>query len=70
MDLLLNGCYDLLERGYPELQPLFDKYAPPMSAEEDAEAERQTAEAMKQLFATRHQKPTKEASAKGSSRGK
>ena len=49
-DLLLHGCYDLLERGHPELQPIFDKYAPPLSEEEDAEADKQTGEMMKMLF--------------------
>ncbi len=54
VDLIVNGCYDLLERGYADLQPIFDKYAPPPeSKQEEAEAERQTSEAMKQLFAMR-----------------
>ena len=54
LDLMLNDCIDLLDRGHPELQPLFDKYAPPQpTEEEDAEADRQTSEAMKQLFTLR-----------------
>ncbi len=53
VDLLLNGCYDLLERGYADLQPIFDKYAPPELEEDEAEADRQTSEAMKQLFTMR-----------------
>lgn len=51
LDLLLNGCADLLERGHADLQPIFDKYAPPPpTAEEEAAADRQTSELMKQLF--------------------
>ncbi|AWM33301.1 hypothetical protein [Hymenobacter nivis] len=54
VDLLLDGCYDLVERGHPDLQPIFDKHAPPpASAEEEVEEERQTSEAMKKLFAMR-----------------
>jgi len=54
LDLLLNGCADLLERGHADLQPIFDKYAPPPpSAEEEAAADRQTSELMKQLFTQR-----------------
>lgn len=41
---------DLPERGFSDLQPIIDKYAPPLSPEEDAEADRQTAEMMKALF--------------------
>lgn len=55
--LITHGCYDLLDRGYADLEPIFDKHDPPLSAEEaaeaeaaDAEADRLTAEAMKQLF--------------------
>ncbi|HEX8426542.1 hypothetical protein [Hymenobacter sp.] len=57
VDLIVHGCYDLLDRGYADLEPIFDKYDPPLSPEEvvqaeaaNAEADRQTAEAMKQLF--------------------
>ena len=54
LDLMLDGCIDLLDRGHPELQPIFDKYAPPPpTEEEEAEADRQTSEAMKQLFTLR-----------------
>jgi len=56
-DLIVHGCYDLLDRGYADLEPIFDKHDPPLSEAEAAEAEaanaeadRQTAEAMKQLF--------------------
>lgn len=50
LDLMLDGCMDLLDRGHPELQPIFDKYAPPLSPEEDAQADREIAEAMKEMF--------------------
>ncbi|AMJ66836.1 hypothetical protein [Hymenobacter sp. PAMC 26628] len=55
LDLLLNACADLLDRGHADLQPIFDKYAPPpASEEEEADADRQTSEAMKQLFTLRY----------------
>ena len=54
LDLLLNGCIDLLDRGHADLQPIFDKHAPPpASAEEEAAADRETSEMMKQLFTLR-----------------
>ena len=52
-DLIGNGCADLVERGHPDLAPIIDKYAPPATPEEDAEADRLTAEAMKRLFTLR-----------------
>ena len=50
LDLMLNGCIDLLDRGHADLGPIFDKYAPPLSAEEDAQADKEIAEAMKEMF--------------------
>ena len=50
LDLMLNGCIDLLDRGHADLEPIFDKYAPPLSAEEDAQADKEIAEAMKEMF--------------------
>ncbi|GAA3982460.1 hypothetical protein [Hymenobacter antarcticus] len=50
LDLILDGFIDLLDHGHPELQPIFDKYAPPLSPEEDAQADREIAEAMKEMF--------------------
>lgn len=50
LDLMLDGCGDLLDHGHPELQPIFDKYAPPLSPEEDAAADREISEAMKEMF--------------------
>ena len=50
VDLIGSACYDLLERGHPELQPIMDKYAPPLTAEEEAEADKEISEAMKKLF--------------------
>ncbi|MBC8081813.1 MAG: hypothetical protein H7Z21_01255 [Hymenobacter sp.] len=51
VDLIVNGCFDLIERGYDELKPIFDKHEPQGYDEADAEADAQTAEMMKQLFA-------------------
>ena len=54
VDLIVNNCYDLLERGYPDLQPIFDKHSPPPpTAADEAEADLQTSEMMKQLFTLR-----------------
>ena len=54
IDLIVNNCYDLLERGYADLQPIFDKHCPPPETEvEEAEADRETSEMMKQLFTLR-----------------
>ncbi|QKG52269.1 J domain-containing protein [Hymenobacter sp. BRD67] len=50
VSLLLDGCYDLLQKGHPDLQPIFDKYEEPETPEEAAAADAQTAEMMKQLF--------------------
>ncbi|MGI4871572.1 MAG: hypothetical protein ACRYFX_10385 [Janthinobacterium lividum] len=48
--LLLDGCYDLLERGHADLQPIFDKYEDPMSEEEEKQADQEVAEMMKAMF--------------------
>lgn len=60
VDLIVNGCYDLLDRGYDDLTPIFDKHDPPLSAEEAAAAaeahtaaDAQAAEMMKQMFSQR-----------------
>jgi hypothetical protein len=47
-DLITHGCYDLLDKGHADLEPIFDKYDPPLSPEEAADA--QVAEQMKKLF--------------------
>ncbi len=47
---LVGQCADLLDRGHADLEPIIDKYAPPLTAEEEAAADQQTAEMMKQLF--------------------
>ncbi|MBT9391689.1 hypothetical protein KLP40_00825 [Hymenobacter sp. NST-14] len=39
VDLLLNGFFDLLDRGYDDLEAIFDKYDPPLTEAEAAEAE-------------------------------
>lgn len=56
-DLIVHGCSDLLDKGHADLEPIFDKHAPPLSAEEaseaeaaDAAADAQVAEQMKKLF--------------------
>ena len=57
VDIIAHGCADLLDRGHADLQPIIDKYDPPLSEEEAAEAEaadaeidQQAAEMMKQFF--------------------
>ena len=50
VDMIGSACYDLLERGHPELQPIMDKHAPPLTAQEEAEADKEISEAMKELF--------------------
>ncbi|MDJ0366982.1 hypothetical protein QMK33_17675 [Hymenobacter sp. H14-R3] len=50
-DLIAHGCHDLPQKGFPDLQPVIDKYtAPPPSAAEEAAADQATADMMKQLF--------------------
>ncbi|OWP63886.1 hypothetical protein CDA63_06645 [Hymenobacter amundsenii] len=39
VNLLLNGFFDLLDRGYDDLEAIFDKYDPPLTDQEAAEAE-------------------------------
>ena len=48
--LLLDGCYDLLEMGHPDLQPIFDKYEAPETPEQAAAADTEVAELMKEMF--------------------
>ncbi|WP_258048907.1 hypothetical protein [Hymenobacter sp. NBH84] len=57
VDIIVYGCVDLLDWGYDDLEPIFDKHDPPLSAEEAAEveaanveADAETAEMMKALF--------------------
>ncbi|RIY08786.1 hypothetical protein D0T11_13710 [Hymenobacter rubripertinctus] len=57
VDLLLNGFFDLPNRGYTDLEAIFDKYDPPLTGEEAAAAEAanaaadaQEAELMKGFF--------------------
>ncbi|GAA4000061.1 J domain-containing protein [Hymenobacter fastidiosus] len=50
VDLIVQGCHDLPDRGYTDLQPILDKYAPPLSEEAGAEADLQISEMMKQLY--------------------
>ncbi|TDN40454.1 J domain-containing protein [Hymenobacter sp. UV11] len=50
VSLLLDGCYDLPQKGHPEIQAILDKYEEPETAEEAAAADAETAEMMKQLF--------------------
>ena len=45
VDLLLNGFFDLLDRGYNDLEAIFDKYDPPLTEAEAAEAEAASAAA-------------------------
>ncbi|KAJ8604028.1 hypothetical protein MRB53_041954 [Persea americana] len=48
--LISEACYDLPQKGHPELQPLIDKYAPPPTKEEAQAADREAAERMKDYF--------------------
>lgn len=47
---LIGHCADLLDRGHADLEPIIDKHAPPFTEEEEAAADQQTSEMMKQLF--------------------
>ena len=50
-DLIGYACADLPEKGFPEVQPIIEKYAgPPPSEEEERELDLQTSEMMKALF--------------------
>lgn len=60
-DLIVHGCYDLLDKGHADLEPIFDKHDPPLSPEEAAEADAadvaadaQVAEQMKALFSQQY----------------
>lgn len=53
-DLIGEQSADLPERGFADLQPIIDKYAPPPTPEEDAAAERETSEMMKQIFTAQY----------------
>ncbi len=49
--LMLEGCIDLLDRGYEDLKPVFDKHSPPPpSPDEEAELDREASEMMKKIF--------------------
>ncbi|NVO85321.1 hypothetical protein [Hymenobacter terrestris] len=57
VDLVVDKCADLLDRGYDDLAPIFDLLDPPPTPEEaaaleaeDADLEAQTAEMMKQMY--------------------
>lgn len=57
VDLVVDKCADLLNRGYADLEPIFDKLDPPPTAEdaaalaaEEADLNAQTAEMMKQML--------------------
>ena len=54
VDIIGEACADLLERGHADLQPIIDKYAPPFTEEEEAAADKQTSELMKQLFSLQY----------------
>ena len=49
-DIIGIQCADLLTRGHADLQPVIDKYAPPLTEAEEAAADGQVSEMMKQLF--------------------
>ncbi|SDX91390.1 hypothetical protein [Hymenobacter psychrophilus] len=57
VDLVVHRCADLLDRGYDDLEPIFDTLDPPPTAEEaaalaadEADLEAQTAEMMKDMY--------------------
>ena len=49
-EIIGNGCFDLLEKGHPDLKPIIDKHAPPPSDEEAAELDQVISEAMKGFY--------------------
>ncbi|RZK18101.1 MAG: hypothetical protein EOO56_16750, partial [Hymenobacter sp.] len=50
-DLIAHGCHDLPQKGFPDLQPVIDKYAaPPPTAAEEAAVDEAAADMMKQLY--------------------
>ncbi|MGI4739930.1 MAG: hypothetical protein ACRYG7_32575 [Janthinobacterium lividum] len=50
-DLIGSACADLPEKGFPEVQPIIEKYAgPPPTEEEERELDMQASEMMKALF--------------------
>ncbi|RTQ50199.1 hypothetical protein EJV47_11230 [Hymenobacter gummosus] len=50
-DLIAHACADLPGRGHPELQPIIERYAPPpLSEQEEAALDQQTATMMKTLY--------------------
>ena len=51
---LIGQCADLLERGHADLGPIIDKYAPPLSEQEETEADKGISEMMKQLFSLQY----------------
>ena len=48
--LIGEACYDLPQKGHPELQVLIDKYAPPPSPEETQAVDSEMADVMKSFF--------------------
>ena len=53
VDMIVNACFDLPQKGFPEVQPIIDKYAPPPTPAEDEALDAQTSELMKELFSQR-----------------
>ena len=54
-DMIVNGCFDLPDKGHPDLASIIEKHTPAghaeAEAEADADADRRTSEMMKALFA-------------------
>lgn len=50
VNIIVNCCYDLVDRGYADLQAILEKHAPPESEMEAVAADVQTSEALKMLF--------------------
>ncbi len=51
---IMAHCADLLDKGHDDLRPIIDKHAPPLSEAEEAAADQQTSEFMKQLFTAQY----------------
>ncbi|MDQ2771209.1 MAG: hypothetical protein M3Y54_11995 [Bacteroidota bacterium] len=49
-DLITSNCYDLIERGYDDLKPLFARYEKQDFDTASEEADKEVSEMMKQLF--------------------
>ena len=49
-EIIGNQCFDLLDKGHPDLKPIIDRHAPPPSEEEAADIDQAISEAMKGFY--------------------